>query len=243
MSTSSRRVALFVTCLVDQLMPEIGVAAVRLLRHAGYAVNVPLAQTCCGQPFFNSGFAPEAAAVARSTLDTLSTYGAVVLPSGSCAAFMRQEYAHLFEDDPARHAQALDLAARTYELSEFLVEQAGWEPPKLAHAPRVTYHDSCHANRFLRLGPQARHLLTTAGCELVEMTESDRCCGFGGVFSVKMPEVSNAMTQEKLRQAANTQTDLLVSIDPGCLMQLRGWADQTGVRPVHLATVLAEALP
>jgi L-lactate dehydrogenase complex protein LldE len=236
--TTSQRVALMVTCLVDQIMPEAGIAAVKLLRRAGCAVDFPRQQTCCGQPFFNSGFQGQAAQLARRAVAIFEHYDAVVLPSGSCAAMIRTEYAHLL--GPAWHARAAALAAKTFELGEFLVHQAGWQPPRAAHAPRVTYHDSCHMNRLLGLRDEPRHLLRAAGCTLVEMDESDRCCGFGGVFSVRMPDVSNAMTAEKLRRAQATGAGLLVTSDPGCLMQMRGMVKDSGVRIVHTAVLLEE---
>jgi len=235
-----QRVALMVTCMADQIMPEIGVAAVRLLRRAGYEVDFPVEQTCCGQPFFNSGFRAQAADLARRSVEIFEDYAAVVLPGGSCAAMIRKEYPHLLEAWPGWHERARRLADKTFELSEFLVHQAQWQPAAAAHAPRVTYHDSCHMNRLLGLGAESRALLKAAGCELIEMREPDRCCGFGGVFSIRMPEVSNAMTGEKLRRAAVTGADLLVTADPGCLMQMRGLARQAGVRAEHLAVVLEE---
>lgn len=243
---TEKRVALCATCVVDQMMPEVGVAAVRLLRRAGYDVSFPAGQTCCGQPFFNSGFRREARRLARRTIDTFADedddgepVSTVVLPSGSCTAMIRREYAHLLEDEPFYTYRARRLAAKTYELSEFLVQKAGWQPAAAVSAPTVTYHDSCHMRRMLGLGDDARHLLAAAGCEVAEMAESDRCCGFGGLFSVRMPEVSNAMTAEKLAQAGATGGRLLVTADPGCLMQMRG-LDGDGVRAEHLAVVLEE---
>ncbi len=237
---SAKRVAIMVTCMVDQVMPEVGVAAVKLLRRAGYTVEFPVDQTCCGQPFFNSGFRAQAADLARRTVRLFERYDAVVLPGGSCAAMIRKEYPHLLERWPGETARAEALAARTYELSEFLVHVAGWLPTPAPNAPRVTYHDSCHMNRMLGLGAESRQLLRAAGCEIIEMHESDRCCGFGGLFSIRIPEVSNAMTQEKLRRADATGAQVLVSADPGCLMQMRGFARQTGVRLAHLAVLLEE---
>lgn len=243
---TKKHVALCVTCVVDQIMPEVGVAATRLLRRAGYEVSFPTDQTCCGQPFFNSGFRKEARRLARRTIDAFTgnddkseAVSAVVLPSGSCTAMIRREYAHLLEDDLAYIYRARRLAAKTYELSEFLVQEAGWQPVAADAAPTVTYHDSCHMRRMLGLGDEARQLLAAAGCNVVEMAEADRCCGFGGLFSVRMPEVSNAMTSEKLSQAEASGGRLLVTADPGCLMQMRGLAGD-GVRPEHLATVLEE---
>jgi L-lactate dehydrogenase complex protein LldE len=252
----NKRVALFVTCLVDQVMPEVGVATVRLLRRAGYQVDFPKQQTCCGQPFFNSGFRQEAARLARRTVEIFEEHEAVVLPSGSCASMIRTEYPHLLQDSPRWHYPAKRLAAKSYELSEFLVHQAGWteKSERLAQAQpvipeenrRVTYHDSCHMCRLLGIRREPRQLLQAAGSQVTEMAESDRCCGFGGVFSIRMPEVSTGMTAEKVGQARDTGAATLVTADPGCLMQMRGLLqakpganDQLQVK--HLATVLEEA--
>lgn len=251
------RVALFVTCLVDQILPEVGVAAVRLLRRAGYQVDFPGAQTCCGQPFFNSGFHDEARRLARRMIEVFEPYEAVVAPSGSCVSMVRVEFPHLFEREPDWRRRAELLAAKTYELSQFLADVAHWSPfpsdhvfPQASvpshemaagHSSRVTYHDSCHMNRLLHIKAQPRALLAAVGCQVAEMGEADRCCGFGGLFSVRMPEVSNAMTAEKLQQAAETQTGTLVTSDPGCLMQMRGLTDGA-VRVEHLATVLERAM-
>jgi L-lactate dehydrogenase complex protein LldE len=250
----SGRVALCVTCIVDQLFPEVGVATVKLLRRAGYQVDFPAEQTCCGQPFFNSGFRRQAADLARRTIEIFEPYEAVVLPSGSCTSMIRLEYDHLLQDEPKWYERAGQLAAKSYELSDFLVNQAGWSPADLADAPtvdaggavaepaaEVTYHDSCHMCRLLGLGQESRQLLTDAGCSLREMEESDRCCGFGGVFSARMPEVSTAMTAEKLRQAAESGAGTVVTADPGCLMQMRGLVSENGPPVEHLATILEAA--
>lgn len=226
--------------MVDQVMPEVGVATVKLLRRAGYKVEFPVDQTCCGQPFNNSGFRSRAVQLAQRTIEIFEDYAAVVLPGGSCAAMMRKEYPHLLAAWPVWYERAQALAAKTFELSEFLVNQAAWQPQAVPDAPRVTYHDSCHMNRLIGISAEPRALLTAAGCTLVEMDEPGRCCGFGGVFSIRLPEVSNVMTEEKLRRAAATETDLLVASDPGCLMQMRGLVHKTGVRVEHLAIVLEE---
>jgi len=237
--TEKKRVALCVTCVVDQIMPEIGVATVRLLRRAGYDVDFPATQTCCGQPFFNSGFKSEATRLARRTIAAFEGAEAVVLPSGSCTTMIRVEYPHLFEEEPEWHERAQRLASRTYELSEFLVHQAGWQPATpAAPAGQVTYHDSCHMCRLLHLDQEPRDLLAAAGYTVAEMRESARCCGFGGLFSIRMPEVSNAMTAEKLHQAIAAGATVLVTADPGCLMQMRGLAED--VRVEHIATMLEE---
>lgn len=246
MAQTQKRVALFVTCLVDQIMPEVGVASVRLLKRAGYAVDFPEDQVCCGQPFSNSGYVEEAKRIARNTIKVFKNHQTVVMPSGSCAAMLIEEYPHLFRDEPKWQERAKQLSAKTHELGEFLVNVAGWLPDPIAHPPTVTYHDSCHANRMIGLGPESRQLLTALGCQIIEMDESDRCCGFGGIFCVKMPEVSNAMTVDKVKRAVATGADMLVSVDPGCLMQIRGITAQGNglyIRTEHLATVLEEAIP
>lgn len=241
-----RRIALFVTCLVDQAMPEIGVATVRLLRAAGFEVDFPEAQTCCGQPFFNSGYQDQARALARRTVELLDPYDAVVLPGGSCTSMIRLEYPHLLEGQPAAYYAAKRVAAKTYELSDFLTRFAPHFPQlsDIRHPTSdLTYHDSCHMNRLLGIREAPRALLRAAGYDIREMAESERCCGFGGLFSVKMPEVSNAMTAEKLRQAADSGAQVVVTADPGCLQQMRGLLGADApVQVRHLAEVLAEAL-
>lgn len=233
-------VALCVTCLVDQIYPEIGVATVHLLRQAGYQVEFPNAQTCCGQPFFNSGFRQQAIQLAQRTIEIFEPYEYVVLPSGSCATMLKVEYPHLMADDPAWHSRAQAIAHKTYELTDFLNNVAGWKPPA-GQIAQLTYHDSCHMCRLLGLRDEPRNLLETAGYSIAEMAEPDRCCGFGGLFSLKMPEVSEAMTQEKLRQAQATGATVVATADPGCLMQMRRVAG-AGMRVEHVATLLAEGL-
>ena len=178
------RVALFVTCIVDQAMPEVAVAAVRLLRRAGFEVDFPTSQTCCGQPFFNSGFRDEARRLAQRMIEIFEPYDLVVAPSGSCVAMVRAEFPHLFEHNPAWQQRANQLANKTYELSEFLVHIAQSKPtlpvtspPSTLHsppstAPRITYHDSCHMNRLLHLKQEPRTLLAAAGYQIDEMSES-----------------------------------------------------------------------
>lgn len=218
-------------------MPDVGVATVKLLRRAGFQVDFPEAQTCCGQPFFNSGFRDEAVKLAQHTIKTFEQYDAVVLPSGSCATMIRVEYPHLLAEWPGWHERATLLAAKTYELTEFLTE-AGFEPAVSPQAKTVTYHDSCHMCRSLNIRDQPRSLLTKTGATIQEMSESDRCCGFGGLFSVKMPEISNAMSAEKLTQAAESGAEVLITSDPGCLQQLRGMNPDIPCQ--HIATVLEE---
>jgi L-lactate dehydrogenase complex protein LldE len=240
--SQDKKVALFVTCLVDQMMPEVGVNTVKLLRRAGYEVTFPPDQVCCGQPFFNSGFREEAKKLARRTIDALAEETAVVLPSGSCTTMIRQEYPHLFEDEPKYYYRALRLAAKTYELGEFLTKIAEWYPETEADdssGETITYHDSCHMCRMLGLKDEPRKLLTEAGYNIDEMVESDICCGFGGLFSVRMKEVSNAMTTKKVKEAEATGAKTLVTSDPGCLMQMRGMLpDDSELEIEHISTML-----
>ncbi len=238
----AREVALCVTCLVDQIMPEVGVATVKLLRQAGYKVAFPEAQTCCGQPFFNSGFRPQSITLAKRTIEIFEPYAVVVLPSGSCTTMIRVEYPHLLEPWPDWRQRAEQLAAKTFELSEFLVQQAGWQPDSVQNEETVTYHDSCHMCRILRIQSEPRQLLNESGLTIHEMQESNRCCGFGGLFSLRMAEVSDEMTAEKLRLAQQTGAQTMVTADPGCLMHMRSLAADSDLQIKHLATVLAENL-
>ncbi len=237
------RVALFVTCLVDLLYPEVGESAVALLESRGVEVEFPEAQTCCGQPPYNAGFHHDARRMARTLLDAFEGAEAVVSPSGSCTAMVRTTLPSLFRgsrDEP----RARDLAARTYELSEFLVDVLAVKSLGGRFPARVTYHDSCHGLRELRLTGQARALLAgIEGLDIVEMARPEACCGFGGTFSVRMPEMATAMADDKLGQAAATGADVLVAGDSGCLMHLAGRLSRTGsrMRPMHLATLLARA--
>jgi L-lactate dehydrogenase complex protein LldE len=233
---------LFVTCLVDLLYPGVGEATVKLLEEAGVAVDLPTGQTCCGQPPFNSGFVEDARRMGRTLLDAFEEAAAVVSPSGSCTAMVRVHFPRLFEGT-VDEDRARALASKTYELSEFLVDVCR-VPSRGSFEGRVTYHDSCHGLRELGLSGQGRALLEgIEGLSLIEMPRPDACCGFGGTFSVRLPEMAEAMADDKLEQVAATDADVLVAGDSGCLMHLAGRAarQQVGARPVHLAVLLAEA--
>jgi len=236
------RVALFVTCLVDLVAPEVGVATARVLQRAGHEVTFPGGQTCCGQPAWNSGFVSDARRVARRTLRALADAEAVVVPAGSCAAMMRLHWRHLFHGEREQEL-AERVAARTFELSQYLVDERGWLPPQPAIRAEVSYHDSCHMLRELRLHDQPRALLA-AVADLRARPRADRCCGFGGTFSVRYPDVSTAMADDKLASAATIAVTTVASADPGCVMQIEGRASRTGagLRIAHLATIVAEAL-
>jgi L-lactate dehydrogenase complex protein LldE len=241
--TPPARVAFMVTCLGDMFYPEVGERIVRLLRALGVAVNFPAGQTCCGLPLFNSGYHADAAAVARRTVALFRDAEAVVVPSGSCAWMVKHEYPGLLTDPDERRA-AEQLAGRTHELSQFLVRRLGRRRFRSAVGGRLTYHDSCHLLRGLHESESPRALLRElTGAEFVELSGADECCGFGGSFSVRLPEVSTAILDKKLANVEASGADCVVACDAGCLMQMRGGLSRRGsrVRAVHLAEVLGEA--
>jgi L-lactate dehydrogenase complex protein LldE len=236
-------VSLFVTCVVDQVMPETGVAAVRLLEAAGCTVEFVAAQSCCGQPALSAG-EPEAAAVlARHFLDTFEGSDAIVVPSGSCAAMVRHWYDRLVDPEDRERARAV--AAKTYELGQYLVDVLGRTDLGSSVDAAVTVHDACHALRNLGVRDAPRRLLEAAGATIVEMTEPETCCGFGGTFAVKHGSVSGALADDKLAHADGTGAGYLVSGDGACLAHLEGRRRRTGTgpEPVHYAVLLAAGLP
>jgi L-lactate dehydrogenase complex protein LldE len=243
MKTSSRpRVALFVTCLVDLHRPSIGFAALKLLEAAGCDVEVPRAQTCCGQPAYNSGDRATTAAIARQILDAFAGYDYVVVPSGSCAGMLRTHMPHLFDDDPNTKARAEALAEKTHELVSFLVDIRGMLAVPSAYAGTATYHDSCAGLRELGIKTQPRDLLASvAGLRLVEMKEPEICCGFGGTFCVKYPEISTRMASDKTADITSTGADTLLAGDLGCLLNIAGRLSREGstIKVRHVAEVLA----
>ena len=225
-STDKRgTVALFATCLADLMRPSVAFAAVQLLEDAGYEVVVPEQQTCCGQPEYNSGDRRGARALARRTIEQLEPYPYVVLPSGSCAGMLRHHYPRLLDDEWAERARAL--AGRVYELTAFLDDVAAYQPPRSAATGPVAYHDGCAGLRELGVREQPRRLLQTAGVEVRELTQRDVCCGFGGTFCAKMPEISANMSDEKLRDILASGAEEVVAGDLGCLLALAGRARRT----------------
>jgi L-lactate dehydrogenase complex protein LldE len=237
------RVALFVTCLGDQFFPMVGESVVAVLRRMGVEVVFDPAQTCCGQPAFNSGYREEARQVASRVLDIFRDAEYVVVPSGSCGSMIRVFYPELFADDPARLRQAEDLRGRVFEFSEFLVKVLKVEDVGASFQKRVTYHDSCHLLRELGIEDEPRKLLRAVrGIELVEMQDNRLCCGFGGTFAVKFPEVSVAMAEDKLRAVADSGAEIIVANDSGCLMHLAGAIHRRGLplQTMHLAELLAK---
>jgi L-lactate dehydrogenase complex protein LldE len=227
------RVSIFVTCIVDQIFPKAGIAMAEVLERLGFDVEFPEGQTCCGQPAFNSGYREEAGEMARHTAEALAGAEYVVVPSGSCAAMIGHHYQELSVPLPA---------SRVYEFSQFLTDVAKVENVGARFDGVVTYHDSCHALRELKIREGPRRLLANVrGLELREMDASAECCGFGGTFSVKFPGVSGAMARTKIDLIARTGASTVVSIDSSCLMQLQGAIDRAGlpIRTMHLAEVLA----
>jgi L-lactate dehydrogenase complex protein LldE len=235
-------VSLFVTCIVDQVFPQVGIAMTEVLERIGYQVDFPAAQTCCGQPAFNSGYAAEARQVARHFLQTFRDSEYVVVPSGSCTSMITHHYEDIFQDDAAMLAETHCLAPRVWEFSKFLLEVAQVDDVGARFNGVVTYHDSCHALRELRVKDGPRRLLAKVqGLTLREMEAAEECCGFGGTFSVKFPEVSGGMARTKIDSIVKADAATVVSIDSSCLMQLQGVIQRAGlpIRTMHLAEILA----
>ena len=241
MLQASPRVALFVTCLVDLHRPTVGFAAIRLLEQAGCQVEVPRAQTCCGQPAYNSGDRETARDLARGILDAFGGYDYVVVPSGSCGGMLRHHLPTLFEDDPNLRARAEALAERTHELVSFLTDVMGLERVAGAASGTVTYHDSCSGLRELGVKAQPRRLLEALGATIKEMADPEVCCGFGGTFCVKYPEISTSMVADKTADITATGAETLLAGDLGCLLNMAGRLKREGsaVKVRHVAEVLA----
>jgi L-lactate dehydrogenase complex protein LldE len=236
------RVALLVTCLVDLFRPSIGFAAVRLLEEAGCAVEVPRAQTCCGQPAYNSGDRDDAKAIARRVIDAFAGYDYVVAPSGSCAGMVKVHYPEMFADEPEMRVRAEELAARTYELISFLVDVRGMTAVAASWHKTATYHDACSGLRELGVKAQPRRLLGTVdGLALRDLPRAEVCCGFGGTFCVKYPEISDKMVGDKAADIAATGAEAVLAGDLGCLLNIAGKLSRLGlpVEARHVAEVLA----
>lgn len=236
------RVGLFATCLVDLSRPQVGFAALGLLEDAGCTVEVPLDQTCCGQPAFNSGATVLAGDLARQLITQFEGFDYVVVPSGSCAAMIKVHYVEALADDPTWLARARSLAAKTWELMSFLVDVRGWRPHGVALDATATYHDSCSGLRELGILQQPRALLAAVeGLAMRPLPGNDVCCGFGGTFCVKYPSISNAIVGEKAQAVSSTGAEMLLGGDLGCLMNMAGKLSREGsrVRVLHAAEVLA----
>jgi L-lactate dehydrogenase complex protein LldE len=233
-------VSLMITCLGDAFFPDVGVATVRLLRRLGVGVDFPQAQTCCGQPHFNSGYHAEARDLARHLIGAFDNGRTVVVPSGSCAAMVKLEYPELFHGDPQWEKQARDLAQRTHELSDFLVNVLKVEDVGARFEGRVAYHMACHLRGLGLMTEPERLLRRVRGLEYVPLERADECCGFGGSFSVRYPGISGAMVQDKAGFIEKAGVDAVVATDAGCLMNIAGCLRRRGsaVRALHLAEVL-----
>ena len=238
------KIALFVTCLVDPIYPDVGRATVTVLERLGHEVAFPDRQTCCGQMHVNTGYQREALPLVRHHVESFEAYDLVVAPSGSCVGSARHQHAmvaHRAGDE--RLAERADaLAARTYELSELLVDVLGVEDVGAAYPHRVTYHPTCHSLRLLRVGDKPLRLLRNVrGLDLVELPEADQCCGFGGTFALKNADTSTAMLADKMRHVLSTGADTCTAGDSSCLMHIGGGLSRlrTGTRTVHLAEILA----
>lgn len=236
-------VQLFITCILDTLYPEIGRSVVLLLEHLGVRAAFPLGQTCCGQPAFNAGMRAQARPVAQHTIATFEkTEGPIVVPSGSCAAMVRHGYLELFRNDDAWFQRAERMAGKTFELTEFIVDYLGVTDVGARYEGTFTYHASCHLLRDLGVSRQPLLLLShIEGARFVELPASNECCGFGGVFSVEHPEVSNAMLDAKIENIEKSASPLVVSSDAGCITQMNGGLRRRGKpqRAVHIAQLLA----
>lgn len=239
------KASLFVSCLVDQFYPEIGESVVKVLRHLDVDLDFPSGQTCCGQPAYNSGFVSRALPLARRVLDLFSDSEYVVIPSGSCGAMLKVFTPELFRDDPELEERARSLAERTYEFSQFIVNVLGVTDVGASFQGKVTYHASCHLLRELGAATESLDLIRAVrGVEFVEMADATACCGFGGTFAVKYPEISGAILEPKLRSIEATGADILVAADAGCLMHVAGAMSRRGMktRPMHLAQLLTQAV-
>lgn len=234
------KILLLITCLGDVMRPGAGIATVKLLRRLGHEVEFRSAQTCCGQPMYNSGYADLAREQAKHTIDVFAGDDPVVVPSGSCAAMIKVEYPHLFAHDDPWHARAEQLAARVYELSDFLVNRLQVTDVGAKYSGKVAYHFACHL-RMLKQQTEAETLINhVAGAELVPLHHQDQCCGFGGSFAIRYPAVSGNMVDDKLRCVLASGADCLVSTDAGCLMNIGGRLHREGktIEVLHLAELL-----
>jgi L-lactate dehydrogenase complex protein LldE len=237
------RVGLFITCLVDLMRPSVGFAAVKLLEGAGCKVQVPAAQTCCGQPAWNAGDDKNAADLARRAVDTFEAFDYVVVPSGSCAGMIRNHYVEALSGDPAYARRARALAAKTHELVSFLVHERGMDHVTARCPAKACYHDSCSSLRELGMKDEPRELLgSVEGLTLEPLKDPEVCCGFGGLFSVKYPEISERMADDKIADAVAAGADTLIGPDLGCLLHLAGRMGRQGtqIRVRHIAEVLAD---
>lgn len=242
-SHSVRNVGLFVTCTADLFRPSVGFAAIKLLEDAGCDVTVPPSQTCCGQPAYNAGDSKDAKSIAKAVITAFEGFEYVVAPSGSCSGMLRHHYTALLEDETKWSERAKALGAKSFELVSFLTDICGVTSVKAKLDATVTYHDSCSSNREMNVKSQPRKLLETVeGITLKELEDTESCCGFGGLFSVKYDEISAKIVSRKTADVKNTEASLLVGADLGCLLNIAGKLSREGaqVEVRHIAEVLAD---
>ena len=236
-----KKVTLFIQCIIDGIFPEVGFAVVRIFEKLGIEVECPAEQTCCGQPAFNSGYRKEARRAAEHFMEVFDDAEVIVCPSGSCVNMVRNHYPELFKDDRKWLPRALETAKRTFELSEYLVDVLGIDDLGASYEGRITYHDSCHLLRGLGVKEQPRKLIRKIrDAEFVEMKDSDKCCGFGGAFSVKYPEISAAILEDKIKNIIDSNAEVVTGCDMGCLMNIQGLLSRKRlpVKTLHIAQLL-----
>ena len=239
-----KKTSLFVTCIIDQLVPEVGLAVTKILRNTGYSIDFPFEQTCCGQPLFNSGFTKKAKLMAENTIYLFKNSISVVIPSGSCTAMIRNFYPDLFKNDPNMYKDALNLANKTFEFTEFLTKHKLQIPSSLMNnkQKKIAYHPSCHSMRELGIQEEPIELLKKiTNITLVPIKNSQNCCGFGGTFSIKYPEISEKMLSEKIEAIKTSKTKIITSCDMSCLMHIGGALkkQKKDIKPLHIAQILA----
>lgn len=238
----NRTVTLFIQCLVDSIYPEVGLAMVRLFENIGISVDCPSEQTCCGQPAFNSGYRKEARVAAERFIEIFESAEVIVCPSGSCVDMVKHQYPALFENGSIWQKRAMAVSSKIFELTEYLVDILKIEDVGATFNGTVTYHDSCHLLRNLGVADQPRKLIARVkGARLVEMKNSDKCCGFGGTFAVKYPDISTAILEEKVDNIIASGADAVVGCDISCLMNIQGMLSRRGssIRTIHIAQLLA----
>ncbi|MFZ7111654.1 MAG: (Fe-S)-binding protein [Desulfatiglandales bacterium] len=237
-----KEVTLFIQCLVDGLYPEVGEAMVRVLEKLGISMNYPADQTCCGQPTFNAGFRKEARVAARRFIEIFEQSSIIVCPSGSCVHMVRNHYPELFKEEPHWLERAENIGRKTFELTEYLVDVLGVEDVGARFEGQVTYHDSCHLNRYLGISEQPRRLIRNVrGLRFIEMEDSAKCCGFGGEFSFRFPDISTAILEDKVRNVIQSGAEVVIGCDMGCLMNIQGMLNRrkAPVKTMHIAQLLA----
>ena len=245
-SATPTKADLFVTCIIDQLYPQVGVSVVRVLRKLGVDLAFPADQTCCGQPLYNSGYTKRARQLGQRVLKSFADSEYIVVPSGSCAAMMRVFYLDLFQDEPPMLEQARRMAPKVYEFSQFLNDVLGVEDVGSAYPGTATYHPSCHLLREMEVRDQPKRLLRAVkDLRLEDLPQEETCCGFGGTFSVKYPHISEGMLADKIANVTSTGADTLVSCDMSCLLHIEGGLSRqdSDIRVRHLAQVLDQQIP